>query len=109
MNINGENNVGYYVGDGGSMNINNGRININSESGIFAYIENGEVTFGGAGTPIIGGIGGISTVVSNSKGVIINKMTLGLGKNGLQAIDGAKVVNDTTGILNSVTSQLLLS
>ncbi|MDR2879283.1 MAG: autotransporter-associated N-terminal domain-containing protein, partial [Fusobacteriales bacterium] len=106
LEINGENNVGYYIENGSILNVDNGTININSNSGIFAYIINGSLIFNSGGTSHISGPGGVSAVVSGSAGEIINRITLGMGQNGFQAVDGAKVTNDTTGILKSATSDI---
>lgn len=98
LNIAGTNNIGFYVAQGGNLNIGNGTVT-NTEEGIFAYLEGGNMTF----TPGSSNINYANVIVSNG-GNLINQTGITTGKSGLQGTgNGSLVLNDLNGIISSNT------
>ncbi|MCP1224255.1 autotransporter-associated N-terminal domain-containing protein, partial [Sebaldella sp. S0638] len=103
IKIGGTNNIGFYVESGGVLNVAGGTVT-NTEDGIFAYLEGGNMTFTGGGTNI-----NYANVIVASGGSLVNQTTIATGKTGLQAtgeslaLVPSTILNDTTGIINSTT------
>ena len=96
VKIGGTNNIGFYVKEGGTLQVTGGTVE-NTPDGTFAYLENGKLDFK-AGT--IPNINYLNVSVSGAKGIITNATTITVGTAGLQAADGAEIVNTSTGIIN---------
>ena len=98
VKIGGLNNIGFYVKEGGILQVSGGTVE-NTKDGIFAYLENGKLDFKAGAVP---NINFLNTFVSGSKGSIENSTTITVGTAGLQASDGAKIINNTSGTINGV-------
>ena len=96
VKIGGTNNIGFYVKEGGTLNISGGTVE-NTKDGTFAYLENGKLDFKAGTVP---NINYLNVSVSGTKGIITNSTTITVGTAGLQAADSAKIINNTTGIIN---------
>ena len=96
VKIGGTNNIGFYVKEGGTLNISGGAVE-NTKDGTFVYLENGKLDFKAGTVP---NINYLNVSVSGTKGIITNSTTITVGTAGLQAVDSAKIINNTTGIIN---------
>ena len=96
VKIGGTNNIGFYVKEGGTLQVSGGTVE-NTQDGTFAYLENGKLDFKAGTVP---NINYLNVSVSGAKGIITNATTITVGTAGLQAADGAKIINTSTGIIN---------
>lgn len=96
VKIGGTNNIGFYVKEGGTLQVSGGTVE-NTQDGTFAYLENGKLDFKAGTVP---NINYLNVSVSGAKGIITNATTITVGTAGLQAADGAKIINTLTGIIN---------
>ena len=96
VNIGGTNNMGFYVKNGATLNVAGGTVT-NTASGIFAYLDNGNLHFA-SGTPI--NINFANVVVSGAAGNILNDTAITVGTSGLQGDSGATITNSNIGTIN---------
>ncbi len=98
LNIAGTNNIGFYVAQGGNLNIGNGTVT-NTEEGIFAYLEGGNMVFTSGSSNI-----NYANVIVSNGGSLVNQTGITTGKSGLQGTgNGTLVSNELSGIISSNT------
>lgn len=95
VKIGGVKNIGFYVQSGGTLQVSGGSVE-NTKEGIFAYLENGQLDFKYGSTP---NINFLNVFVSGNKGSIQNATAITVGTSGLQAANGAKIINASTGLI----------
>jgi hypothetical protein len=95
IEIGGNNNIGFYVKTGATLNVAGGQVS-NTVDGVFAYIDDGTIHFSSS-TPI--NIDYANVIVSGSLGVILNDTTIHVGRRGLQGSNGASVTNSALGTM----------
>ena len=93
VKIGGQNNIGFFVKQGGTLQVSGGTVE-NTKDGIFAYLSDGQLNFTAGTTP---NINFLNTFVSGSLGSIQNATSVTVGTAGLQASQGASILNDTKG------------
>lgn len=96
VKIGGTNNIGFYVKQGGTLQVTGGTVE-NTKDGTFAYLENGNLEFKAGTVP---NINYLNVSVSGTSGLIKNSTSIAVGTSGLQATDGAKILNTSTGTIN---------
>lgn len=96
VKIGGTNNIGFYVEEGGILQVTGGTVE-NTKDGTFAYLENGKLDFKAGTVP---NINFLNVSVSGAKGTIQNATTVTVGTAGLQASNGARITNTSTGVIN---------
>ena len=96
VKIGGTNNIGFFVKQGGTLQVSGGTVQ-NTKDGIFAYLSDGQLNFTAGTTP---NINFLNVFVSGNKGSIQNATAITVGTAGMQASQGAKILNNTTGVIN---------
>ena len=96
VKIGGVNNIGFYVKQGGTLQVSGGTVQ-NTKDGIFAYLSDGKLNFTAGSTP---NINFLNVFVAGNKGSIQNATSITVGTAGMQASQGAKILNNTSGIIN---------
>lgn len=96
VKIGGTNNIGFYVKQGGTLQVTGGTVE-NTKDGTFAYLENGNLDFKAGTVP---NINYLNVSVSGASGLIKNSTSISVGTSGLQATDGAKILNTSVGTIN---------
>jgi len=97
VKIGGANNIGFYVKQGGTLQVTGGTVE-NTKDGTFAYLENGNLEFKAGTVP---NINYLNVSVSGTSGLIKNSTSIAVGTSGLQATDGAKILNTSAGTINA--------
>ena len=101
VKIGGVNNIGFFVQSGGTLQVSGGTVE-NTKEGIFAYLEDGQLDFKAGTTP---NINFLNVFVSGSNGSIQNATAITVGTKGLQANNGAKITNTSTGTINGAVDE----
>lgn len=96
VNIGGTDNIGFYVNNGATLNLIGGTVT-NTVDGIFAYIDDGILTFNTGSTL---NINYTNVIVSGSLGTITNNTAINVGSSGLQGDNGATITNSGTGTIS---------
>lgn len=97
VKIGGTNNIGFYVQEGGNLQVSGGTVE-NTADGIFAYLDKGKLHFTKGSTP---NITFLNAFVTKAGGEIKNETKILVGTKGLQAAAGAKIENTATGEINA--------
>ena len=96
VDIGGTNNIGFYVKSGANLNVTGGTVT-NTASGVFAYLDNGNLHFT-SGSPL--NINFANVIVSGAAGNLLNDTAITVGTSGLQGDSGATIVNSNLGTIN---------
>lgn len=96
VDIGGTNNIGFYVKNGANLNVAGGTVT-NTASGVFAYLDNGNLHFT-SGSPL--NINFANVIVSGISGNLLNDTSITVGTSGLQGDSGATITNSNLGTIN---------
>lgn len=96
VDIGGTNNIGFYVKNGANLNVAGGTVT-NTASGVFAYLDNGNLHFT-SGSPL--NINFANVIVSGTSGNLLNDTSITVGTSGLQGDSGATIINSNLGTIN---------
>lgn len=97
IKIHGSNNIGFYVQEGGELDISGGKVE-NNEDGLFAYLDKGKLSFTKGATP---SINFLNVFVNGVGGELKNSTKILVGTKGLQVAAGAKIENTKAGEINA--------
>ncbi|MDU1909916.1 autotransporter-associated N-terminal domain-containing protein [Fusobacterium sp.] len=100
VDISGNNNIGFYVSNGATLNVSNGTVN-NTVDGIFAYLDNGNLVFSSSGSTL--NIDYANVIVNGTSATTINNTAIKVGNGGLQGAGGATITNNSSGTILGTT------
>ncbi|MGF6907394.1 hypothetical protein [Fusobacterium sp. PH5-44] len=101
VTISGQNNIGFYVSNGATLNVSNGTV-ASTVDGIFAYLDNGNLVFSSGGATL--NIDYANVIVNGTSATTTNNTTITVGNGGLQGAGGATITNNSTGTILGTTA-----
>lgn len=96
VDIGGTDNIGFYVKNGANLYVTGGTVT-NTASGVFAYLDNGNLHFT-SGSPL--NINFTNVIASGTLGSLLNDTSITVGTSGLQGDSGATITNSSLGTIN---------